>query len=165
MLSSGVADGSGERLVWSQKYSVGVNEIDSDHKVLIELIGQIDSAAAGSEAHAVIGTVLAALFDYTEYHFEREEKMMQTVGYTVLPQHKQKHDLLKSQVIEYLGRYSDDPNSVNIEDLSKFLQRWLSEHILKEDMGYRPLVENNPKAGEAAASVGIDFFMDVGRGD
>ncbi len=159
MLSS-AASGNSSAFVWSDKMSVGVPEIDGDHQVLIELIGQIEGAMGAKESENVIGTVLNALADYTEYHFAREEAMQKAVGYPAFDDHKQVHEALKGQVMDYLSRYAEDANSVNITDLSAFLKKWLVEHIMKEDFGYKPYCENNPKASEAAASVGLEFFME-----
>lgn len=150
-----------QRLVWSDAMSVGVPEVDEDHKALIDLIGMIESASEGEEADAVLGTVLAALMDYTEFHFEREERMQEAIGYSGLAEHHAHHETLKRQVMDYVARHAGDPASIDIRELARFLQSWLVQHILKEDWQYKPLAEKNQKAAsEAIAKVGVDFFMD-----
>ncbi|WP_142846901.1 bacteriohemerythrin [Telmatospirillum sp. J64-1] len=149
-----------EPFTWSDAYSVGVPEVDADHMVLVELIGMIDGAASGEESQMVVSTVLNALYDYTDYHFEREERMQRAIGYPDHKEHKQGHDRLKEQVMAYLRRYQEDPAQVDIGELATFLRCWIVEHILREDAQYRPYAENNPKASEAMKSIGLDFFME-----
>lgn len=158
-MSENLAPAAG-KFVWSESWSVGVPEVDDDHRALFDLIEMISSTSKGDEARAVTGTVLGALMDYTEFHFEREERMQQAIGYQGFAGHKAKHDKLKAQVQDYQTRFNQDPASVDVSDLSLFLQKWLVEHILKEDMLYKPFAQNNPKASEAMASVGLSFFME-----
>lgn len=146
--------------VWTDDLSVGVPEVDADHKVLIELIGFIESAGRGAEERAVLGTALNALLDYTEYHFGREEKMQEVISYPGFADHKMKHDRLKEQVVDFRRRYDADPAAVDIADLSQFLNDWLVQHIQSEDFAYRPYAKDNPKAREAMASIGLDFFLE-----
>jgi len=147
-------------IAWTPELSVGVPEIDADHKVLIELISQINLAADLPEAYTIVGTVLAALSDYTEYHFIREERMQQVVGFPTAEAHHQCHQILGQQVQHYLALYTANPDAVDTQDLFRFLQRWLFEHILKEDMQYVPYCANNPKASEAVIAIGAEFFID-----
>jgi hemerythrin-like metal-binding protein len=151
-------------IAWTPELSVGVPEIDADHKVLIELIGQINHTADMPEAYTVVGTVLAALSDYTEYHFSREERMQEVVGFPTTDTHRECHDILRQQVQHYLALYTANPEGVDTQELFRFLQRWLFEHILKEDMQYAPYCANNPKASEAVIAVGLEFFMDSDTG-
>ena len=60
---------------WSNQYSVGIDLLDADHKVLISLINQIDEAIRSSEPVELVRRVLDALLDYTDYHFSREEAL------------------------------------------------------------------------------------------
>jgi len=147
-------------IAWSPELSVGVPEIDADHKVLIELISQINNRSDLPEAFTIVGTVLAALSDYTEYHFTREERMQQVVGFPNADAHHQRHVILRQQVLDYLARYMANPEDVDTQELYLFLHRWLFEHILNEDMQYAPYCANNPKASEAVIGIGLDFFID-----
>ena len=50
---------------WTPDFSVGVGSIDTDHKVLISLINQLDDAILGGEPKQTVRRVLDALSDYT----------------------------------------------------------------------------------------------------
>lgn len=151
---------NGSPIVWTDAMSVGVAEIDADHRLLIDLIHQMGEAAAGPEAHVVAGSVLAALVDYADYHFAREESLQQAIGYAGLPEHKLKHDELRHQVGEYWSRFQS--GRFDAAALCGFLQHWLRHHILEHDMRFAPLAASHAGAGAAAAAIGADYFL---RGD
>ena len=73
---------------WNNDLSVGVDLIDSDHKTLIDLINLVaDSIEAGQSAKT-IGDVVQLLYEYTEFHFIREEVLMEACGYSDLDNHR-----------------------------------------------------------------------------
>lgn len=158
--SPGDHKGARRRVSWSDAFSVGVPEIDADHRILFELIGQMRDAATAFEGDMVTGSVLAALADYVDYHFEREERVMEAVGYPEEAQHAERHARLRGNVEEFVRRYHREPSDGLANELAEFLEDWLNHHILDEDMRYRPYAENNHAASAAASSIGIEFFMD-----
>lgn len=153
-------DGEANRVGWSQDLEIGVPEIDADHRLLIDLIGQVETVAGGSEAIHVLGSLLDSLSDYVDYHFRREERMQEAVGYPGLDLHRSQHEVLRREVGDLLDHYRDRPQSIDPIELAGFLRRWLIKHITKQDMAYKPFVTGNPKAREAAASIGVEFFLE-----
>jgi len=152
--------GAGNRIAWTEEMSVGVPEIDADHQILMELIAQIDDAAAGAEAKEVTGSVLGALLDYTDFHFQREERLQEAIGFPETEQHKRQHAGLKRQVLEFLGRYSRAPDTAAAGELSAFLHRWLVDHILTQDMRFKPYALAKPDISQAAAAeMGVEYFL------
>ena len=143
---------------WDESWSVGVKAIDDDHKTLFTLFNHVHSALEEGEGHEVLGRALAAMVEYTDYHFRREERMMEVVGFSELGQHQQLHDRLRDRVLAFQERYQSDPGSVDFDEFSAFLSEWLVDHIKTEDMAYRPHVEGNAEAQKALESFGfIDY--------
>ncbi len=58
---------------WSEKMSVGVIELDADHKELIKVINRLGAIAEDQARQNAIRQSLFALLRYAEYHFAREE--------------------------------------------------------------------------------------------
>ena len=60
-----------ERVVWDDKYLLGIPEIDSQHKKLIEIANELyDIASVSTDKYKQeMGTVLKKIVDYTVYHF------------------------------------------------------------------------------------------------
>ncbi|MHA1597148.1 MAG: bacteriohemerythrin [Alphaproteobacteria bacterium] len=136
---------------WRPEFNVGIEAIDTDHKFLVSLINQLDEANTDGQGKEIIGSVLNALYDYTEFHFAREEKMMSACGYPDLERHGQQHHALKARLMEIRDDYLASQSN-NIEaSVLEFLKDWLSEHILGRDMQYVSCMESNAEAVEAAA--------------
>ena len=156
-----VLDPRNRPIVWEPRFSVGVPVIDKDHQTLVDLINQLGPAADDPEAKVVVGSVLETLWDYVLFHFAREEKLLELIKFPNLAKHKAKHESLKASVARRLDAYRTNPDAVDIDELLGFLQTWLMDHILREDMRYKPLATNNKKAQAEVEQISfIDVFGD-----
>ncbi|MCW9040962.1 MAG: bacteriohemerythrin [Rhodospirillales bacterium] len=153
------------QILWDDSMSVGLEAMDQDHRTLIDLINQIDPDRVDEEAVSVVGNVLSALIDYTDFHFRREEKVQEAVGYPALEEHRGHHEELKTAAQHHLEQYLVAPSSVDLNDLKTFLQNWLNDHILREDMAYKSYVLENAEAASAAAASVDMFDFDAGDPD
>jgi hemerythrin len=138
---------------WTQDMSVGLTELDDDHKVLIKVINDLAANADDAARRDVVRQCLLSLRRYAEFHFAREEKVMSACKYPGLESHKGEHRDFVKRIQEITAQFDEDPEgtiqTVN-EALLGFLKDWLSHHILVEDMAYRPQVERSAEAKQAA---------------
>lgn len=144
---------------WTKDLEIGVPFVDADHKVLINLLNQVEACIVENEESTVLGSVLDALVEYTDYHFHREEKMMAFSGYTDLEQHAQTHRKLSQQVRDVYVNFERDPWSVDPQEVRDFLQNWLVDHIMGHDFAYRDACIAN---AEAAQRVGEEVHFHNG---
>lgn len=120
---------------WKDEYSVGITHIDQDHKKLINLLNQFTLAYEHAMSEEFEKQALDELVNYTVYHFEREEKMMQENDYPDFIEHKAKHQEMIAQVKEFSALY--DKNGHNaLKEVSEFLTVWLINHINGTDKEY-----------------------------
>jgi len=128
------------KMVWRDAYSTGIRVIDEDHKMLFSIINNlVDEIDSGSTLDSrKISSVLEALNAYVASHFTREERFLEQFGYPELANHRHSHDALRNQLGTISNDYRTDPDSIDLQALSMFLMKWLSEHILKSDMDYVP---------------------------
>jgi hemerythrin len=118
--------------VWSDSLLTGVVAIDSDHKRLIETINRLESVTSLNESREVLKEVLMSLLDYTKYHFEREEKLMQVaVGYAGAEAHKLEHRRFVKRVDDYVAAFCAGQEFT--DDITMFLYSWFVNHINKTD--------------------------------
>lgn len=125
-------------ITWQDSFSVGVDLIDSDHKLLVSLINQLNDAAEGGQGRDVVGSVLNVLVEYTESHFAREEMLMAKGGYPDLEAHQAEHRALTDKVRQMLTTYRAATAAAPEGEVLAFLKDWLTNHILGVDMHYRP---------------------------
>lgn len=126
---------SANRIDWTEDLSVADDEMDQDHRQLIDIINRLSMAEALGNRQ-VIEFVLEDLVRYTQYHFQREEQLMEKLLYPGREQHRKIHHGIRSRLEEIRWEYLQGMRSTIQKDLLEFLSVWLSNHILKEDMRY-----------------------------
>lgn len=122
--------------------SVGSPLVDSDHRVLVELVNRVQTLARSNETDG-IADVLDGLIAYVEFHFFREEKMMAAAGFTELGNHAAEHAGFTDYVYRLRRDFELDATAIDPAALFDYLKSWLNHHILIQDMAYRPLFEGN----------------------
>lgn len=120
---------------WSDDLSVGVGEIDSQHKHLISLINDLHDAMREKRGKDVLGKVLADLAAYTQYHFTTEEQYMQKFGYLGFAQHQREHRAFIAKVGEFAKGFEEGKLGVSIQVMN-FLRDWVATHIQGSDIRY-----------------------------
>ncbi|MDH5436766.1 MAG: bacteriohemerythrin [Gammaproteobacteria bacterium] len=122
-------------LEWKNEYSVGIDSIDKQHKTLIHLINQLQTAVKYSTGEEFEREALDKLVDYTKTHFSYEEDMMEQNGYPDFEAHKQMHVKMIKKVEEVLAEYEKDSDTA-IENALNYLSEWLINHINGTDKEY-----------------------------
>lgn len=128
-------------LAWDEAYSVGSAMIDSDHRILINLVNQLHDAMETGQSRDVLGSVLNVLTEYVEHHFHREELLMERIGYPERATHVRNHRELEAKVRAVRDRWLSGDHQVLDDEVLGFLKRWLADHILRADQAYRPWIE------------------------
>lgn len=137
-------------MAWSEAYGVGNALLDSDHRILIDLLNQLDDAVDTGQSREVVGTVVNVLVEYTEHHFRREEAIMRAADFPGLAQHESEHRSLEGRVRDLRDRWAAGDRGVLGEEVLTFLKKWLTEHILGADKSYRPWIEGSAGSGDPA---------------
>ena len=119
---------------WSNELSVGIEEIDAQHQVLVGLLNQIHEAIQQRQGMEVTHDIVAKLGEYTRVHFAVEESLMRILHYPEYEQHKIQHDRLIQQLVDLSGRLNAG-KAVSFE-LAHFLKVWLTKHIMESDKRY-----------------------------
>jgi len=120
---------------WQPRYSVGITEIDEQHKKLIALINDLQAAMLRGEGKAALSRILDELIRYTETHFAFEENLLRRRNYSELGAHAQQHQNLKKQVYDLRNELRSGKMTVTME-VMHFLKNWLANHILGSDLRY-----------------------------
>ncbi|MEN8171010.1 MAG: bacteriohemerythrin [Pseudomonadota bacterium] len=118
---------------WTDALSVGLDEMDNDHRELLDLLHRSQQAVANSD-ESECSTILEQVQKFTQIHFRREEVVMAACGYPGLDNHRQVHELLLSQVEKMQSQL--ELGELNIDELAGFLARWWVEHIQGMDRAF-----------------------------
>jgi hemerythrin-like metal-binding protein len=128
-------------LKWSDKYSVNVTEIDEQHKKLISLVNEMYDAMHAGKGKDILGAVIAEFVNYTVYHFNTEERLLQQYDYPRYNEHKEMHDNLSKKARD-LKETFDKGNKPTAIDVMLLLTNWLNAHVLEEDKKYEPYLNS-----------------------
>ena len=122
---------------WSKDLSVGIEEIDEQHKVLVNLLNQLHDAIIHQHGSEVTKAILQELLEYTRVHFAVEESIMRILGYPDYEEHKRHHKQLLDEVRLLGEKVAGGKKAIGFE-LLHFLKVWLTKHIMEEDKLYVP---------------------------
>lgn len=120
-------------LVWDKTLSVDVNEIDEDHRRLVELFNILNHSVSDGDGSDYVEAVLEELISCTVWHFRHEERLMLKHGYGDLKEHKAEHEELIESARELQQLYLQGGRELSRDEIA-FLEHWLTEHILVADM-------------------------------
>jgi len=126
-------------LLWNDDYCTGHDIIDSEHKRLFEIAGQIFAINNPLKDIAAIKKLVQQLYDYMRTHFEHEEGYMAHIVYSDAGNHREKHAEIISEMNNIL-KFSK--NFIQIENrLVALMKKWLLDHILKEDLKVKKAID------------------------
>ena len=140
--STGVSPDDEDLIAWDRSFQFDIDDIDRQHRRLIDLINQLHNAMRKRAGHTVLASTLDELAQYTRQHFENEEALMEESGYADLDAHRQLHRKLVDQVVAFKQRFASGDATVSME-LMTFLRNWLLDHIDKVDRQYVPVLRKN----------------------
>jgi len=120
-------------MVWGDVLSVAVDEIDEDHRKLLNIFNVLNHSVAEGESSDYLAAVLEELVNCAVWHFSHEERLMLKYGYEGIEEHKVEHKELINSAKKLQREILQADKPVAEEDVV-FLERWLAEHILTTDM-------------------------------
>ncbi len=119
---------------WNKRLDTGVQEIDEQHRYLLNLIDRIENAVREYNSKEIVDVMLDMKL-YAEVHFAEEEELMRKVGYPKLGPHIQRHKQFISKADQFLDELELTPLAVTSEAI-RFLRDWLVTHIQTVDADY-----------------------------
>ncbi|MCL5019543.1 MAG: bacteriohemerythrin [Patescibacteria group bacterium] len=127
---------------WKDEYSINNEEVDTQHQKLFAIIRELVVAIEAQKDKEVLDSIMHELVNYTSYHFSSEEEFMESINYPAVDfeKHKNEHAYLTDEVFEGLNQFSNRGGIV-VDDLLKFLNNWLINHILGTDLKIKGFIE------------------------
>jgi hemerythrin-like metal-binding protein len=130
------------KLEWNEKYSVGIEEIDNQHKKMFSVINELLDSIRNNDTEEHLGNIIKSLIDYKIFHFETEEKYFKKFNYDGASHHIAKHQEFSSKLEEIKSKHSGFTIDFAFE-LVDFLEDWLIKHLMVEDQKYVECFHSN----------------------
>lgn len=124
-----------EIVKWTDEYSVGITEIDNQHKGLVILINELFVLMTEGKAKDNLNEIFEHLTDYTKKHFLTEETMLFKYAYPESEQHKVEHSKFIKKLNSLKSNFNKGKITISLEILN-FLKDWLLNHIKISDKKY-----------------------------
>jgi hemerythrin len=128
-------------LEWKESYSVGVQSLNDQHKVLIGHLNTIYQLFDSPDNKVPVGTLLTDLEQYAQIHFKSEEDLFTKYKYREFDKHALEHRFYEQKVSEFKTRFDSSDEKVTL-DMLEFLADWLTGHIMGSDQEYRRYLNN-----------------------
>jgi hemerythrin len=135
------------RLVeWSDQLSVHVDQIDGEHKRLVNLLNELNGAVQTGAGQAALSGVLNGLVNYTVYHFSHEEDIARRSRYPGYEKHRRQHEGFTAKVLQVHDEFQSGQSTGLPGEILEFLKVWLSQHIMGSDRELGDYINANPRA-------------------
>ncbi len=125
------------KIVWDETFSVGHPVMDQHHQTLINYINELTDLYQQQDQGSQLIALLSKLNSFAEMHMEAEELMLKTVNFLVLEKHHLQHQHYRRVLTQFSSR---GRSMLVMQELIMLLRQWWENHILEEDMAYKPFV-------------------------
>lgn len=119
-------------LHWEERYSVGIEAVDHEHRELVDLINRLFEEARSRGSKVAVLGFFGDLFKAISAHFALEERVMQERGYDQLTQHKNDHERLLDEIRDIMEDY-EMTDLFDEQLLALRLDAWFSRHFETHD--------------------------------
>ncbi|WP_082140138.1 bacteriohemerythrin [Desulfovibrio sp. TomC] len=128
-------------LAWNESLSLGIEEIDNEHRKLIDLSNILISSVKTNDRD-IIKKCFHELREYTVTHFSHEEKYMDTIRFPDIEKHRTEHLELKLSVKHYQDSIYHQ-TEIDPAEVCNFIKHWLIDHVIYSDMNIKIFVNKN----------------------
>lgn len=112
---------------WRQGFKVNIDQVDEEHQHLFTLVKALNLDS--------VDQTVEELLDYVVVHFSNEQALMEKSGYPAFEQHLKLHEEFAGHVADFLAS-GDDWTEERIQELRRFLNKWLVGHIMTHDLRF-----------------------------
>lgn len=118
------------------RFSIGNDEIDSQHKGLFEILNNIVQLPFQNGRSQGLEELFKKFEEYADKHFSFEQEYMKQIDYPGYEAQVSQHQYYMKKLAELINDKFTVPN-----DLHNFLRVWLVNHVLKCDGQIREHVQ------------------------
>ena len=117
--------------------SVGVPEMDDEHRQFIARVNELNTAIIESEDKATVERLIDLMLMEAAHHFWHEQELLARWKYPDTAVHIAKHAELTLQFERVMKEFAETDISYLWAFKGLHLKQLLVEHLMKEDMKYR----------------------------
>jgi hemerythrin len=124
--------------MWKDKYKIGVEKIDQQHKELFDRVSEflfsLRREGNWEEKVPKVKETLEFMLSYVIIHFEDEEAYQKEINHPGLISHKEIHDQFKLEVGVFAEQFNKEGfDEVLVQKFAGILLAWLVNHVAVYD--------------------------------
>jgi hemerythrin len=128
----------------SEDTGVGVQEIDTEHDLLLGVIRALEKAV-DTAPRSQVEALLQQLSEFTRVHFATEEIMMRLYAYPEFARHQLEHARLVEQIDQVRGEFAQG-HVQPTRSFASALHHWFTEHVRSHDVALARYVRETSPA-------------------
>lgn len=132
---------------WTNDLLTNNTLIDTQHRMIFSACARVSEELKTTDAKPILNE----LIHYTETHLHDEEKLMASVQYPEISEHRREHEKFRSMVKEIDEYYDGDKLSVLLR-VKRLLESWLKDHILTSDLQFSEYYRKAKEEEEVTAA-------------
>jgi hemerythrin len=121
--------------------SVGLALLDYDHQLIQIGLGVLENEVAFHKRGGNLEKTVGFLLHWSDVHFDREERLMQEIGFSGFDSHKSSHDIMRAWMEATLPELGAMRNPHYDDDVMAYLYDWWDGHVEKEDRAYADFIQ------------------------
>lgn len=122
-------------LQWEDRFSIGIAEVDHEHREMIQLINDLHAAMGGDRSRDRVEEFLGEILARISAHFALEEKSMEALRYPERAEHKRDHEHLLDEIRDIMDDVTDH-GVLDEARLSSRLGTWFGDHFSSFDVRF-----------------------------
>lgn len=130
---------------WQQDYSIGIEEIDSEHMTIIDNYEKLYDHMKSGRGHEYYKELIVFLEKYVKEHFAHEEDFLRSINYDKIDEqlkfHREYEDAIELMIHDHNHEHTTVTN-LDLIKLNLFLKDWFLQHILVEDAKVKAFLSN-----------------------
>jgi hemerythrin len=131
---------------WQEQLSVGVAEIDNQHRQLFDSFNAFMAACESEQGIDEVNSLFGFLSAYMVTHFADEEQLQKCIGFPDYPKHQKQHQEFTRKIAEHQDRLNSEGPSYNLVfTVAMTITDWLIDHISRMDKAIGQYMEEQEK--------------------
>ena len=127
---------------WNDSFLIGIEELDHEHKVLIDDINKLHEEMLGNEDKSELNKCLGEIYMHMQAHFALEERVMKRHEYPYYDEHKQEHEVFLEDYTECMVQFLNGADISVKNPIEECLKQWIVNHITTSDKKMALMVQD-----------------------
>jgi hemerythrin len=119
------------KIEWDKKFEIGHDRIDSEHRIFLGLILELDRRVDAAEPHESLLRTIREIEAYARFHFLSEENIMIDLGYPELESHRAEHRMLLASIEDRVYGFSRGDSTA--AEIVTYTFEWFALHTTQVD--------------------------------